>query len=94
MKSMLDHMVDYSGDTLGLNHGFPGFFSTGHVPILPVASGSSPYDDTHRVIPPFGWCVMHMLIYEQNNCLPMIFCVYLTPAPRFICWCRGFASVM
>ena len=27
-------------------------------------------------------CLMHMLIYEQNRCLLMILCVYLTPAPR------------
>jgi hypothetical protein len=25
---------------------------------------------------------MHMLIYEQNSCLLMFVCVYLTPAPR------------
>ena len=37
-------------------------------------------------------CLMHMLIYEQDRCLLMILCVYLTPAPTNGCWCRGSAA--
>jgi hypothetical protein len=39
-------------------------------------------------------CLMHMLIYEQNHLVCSCWVVYLTPAPRFWCWCRGFSSVL
>jgi hypothetical protein len=32
-----------------------------------------------------------MLIDEQNMCFLRIIGVYVTPAPRKWCWCRGFA---
>jgi hypothetical protein len=35
-----------------------------------------------------------MLIYEQNHLVCSWCLVYLTPAPRIWCWCRGVASVL